>query len=122
MGKLLDPGIGEICDRLSILSLKIVHGRLAGKAVAHFEAERDGLERVRQEAPRQIAVNVLELAAVNAALWQYTDVLRAANDNGSCEEALVARMGIAILQLNDHRAQIVAAINAAAGTAHVEKL
>ena len=39
----LDPGPGDLIDRLSILNLKIAHGQEAGKDTHHFATERQAI-------------------------------------------------------------------------------
>src|ERR1700676_1554522 len=76
--RLLNWGPGECSDRLTILALKILHGTDAGKDVKHFTDERNALLtdiRARTLNGKWFEA-VLELAAVNAALWHAEDRLR----------------------------------------------
>ena len=119
---LLNPCCGEISDRLTILSLKILHGDAAGKDVTHFVNERNGLltKLKGRELNGAWFDLVLQLGAVNAALWQRTDELR-----GYLEEyerpgdmydwASEGQCGRAIMRLNDERARLVHAINVVSG-------
>lgn len=131
MGKLFEPGLGEVVDRLSILSLKIAHGRLRKRDVAHFVLETTQLLQREYENRVIHSIGVapmMELAAVNGALWQKTDDLRRAAKGwetpaASHDEAVdTAVLGIEILRLNDRRAELVAHINLLAGAPHLEKL
>jgi hypothetical protein len=124
MARLVNIGAGEVTDRLTILSLKILHGRAAGKPTDHFARERDVL--LTQIRARTLNgswfAQVLELAAVNAALWQAEEALRAlrrdlqpggAKDgNGWGDAGLLA---VRIQDLNDQRAALVASINTHTG-------
>lgn len=127
MSRLLDPGLGEITDRLTILALKILHGEAAGKDVAHFVRERNGL----LTKVRAATVNgswfeqALALGAVNAALWQRTDEQRSYLGLEKLTQVVewqsAALCGIAIMRLNDERARLVASINAQVGDNFDEK-
>lgn len=125
MSRLVNPGAGDIADRLTILALKILHGQAAGKDVAHFISERNSLLVLlrNRELNGSWFEHVLTLAAVNAALWQRTDemrlLLRLRGLDGAwptAERVLeAANCGCAILQLNDDRARLVRLINELSG-------
>lgn len=113
MGRLHNPGPGEILDRLTILALK----RSAHGDPAHFRDEWSelwlrlpgGILQVQHLPP------VLLLAAVNGLLWQAEDALRTLRSRGleMCTEAGV--VGFRIQDLNDRRAALIREINVAAG-------
>lgn len=118
MGKLHEPGPGEILDRLTILALKIVHGKLVGVDGRHWGAEFTALE----ERYGQKVDALLSLAAVNAALWQAEDTMRevrahygAAGHDRTFTDRHAADVGMRIQQLNDRRAELVTLINTDAG-------
>ena len=119
MTRLRDLGPGEILDRLTILALKIVHGRLKGIPVTHWEEERRALEgRLAAAFPLTATTDPMELAAVNAALWQAEDEMRRLRQIIQAYEAWTgeaARCGMQIQQLNDRRAVLITLINANAG-------
>lgn len=123
MARLINFGPGEIADRLTILALKILFGTDAGKPVDHFERERNALlVSFRQTEPAKLVEPLLELAAVNAALWHAEDDLRAwrgLNLTGAPLESVetVARIALQIQSLNDRRAVLVADINQRSGAA-----
>jgi hypothetical protein len=133
---LLNPGAGEITDRLTILSLKALYGAAAGKDVSHFVNERNGLlVKLRaRELNGAWFECVLQLGAVNAALWARTDEQRRWmeqwRDRGPDSSGLsggpgsgfitataipAAECGIAIMRLNDERARLVRQINVLSG-------
>lgn len=124
---LLDPGPGEIWDRLTILSLKITQKGLDGTPVDHWERERKSLMplvrmwQVHDGTPEgQFRFEqLLELGAVNGALWQKEDELRFLRDHPSITHqsitADLARVGVAIQRLNDRRAYLVSILNTNAG-------
>lgn len=126
------PTLGDILDRLTILELKILW---KGKnwdpilereqwqaAVGHFIEERDALL-----ADFDLLMGlILQLAAVNAGLWQLTDELHEVEEghdelNACCNyapgSAVIAEMGLQMLRWNDTRARIVGEINKKEGRA-----
>jgi hypothetical protein len=118
--RFLDPGAGEITDRLTILALKILFGREAGKDVTHFESERISLlAKIRSKTLNGAWFDkLLDLAAVNAALWHLEDEMREwrgipALHNDSFPE--VVSCAFRIQSLNDQRAALVREINKDAG-------
>lgn len=114
MARLINFGAGDIADRLTILSLKIHHGEVAGKDTAHFRHEYAAL-LTKIRAGNGLAgylEELLELATVNAAIWTATDVLRVLGEKdlqGS------GKVGLQILTLNDRRAALIEAINQKTG-------
>jgi hypothetical protein len=133
--RLVNVGPGELTDRLTILALKILHGSEAGKDVAHFETERTALlQQVRSRTLNGVWFEqVLQLGAVNAALWTAEDELRdlrAAEIKrlGKSDLPLfatltevelrpIAQVAFRIQALNDQRAALVQQINKDAGEA-----
>lgn len=123
MARLINPGPGEIADRLTILALKILFGTAAGRPIDHFERERNALlVSFRQADPTKFVEPLLELAAVNAALWHAEDDLREWREQAQAGGPLecvaardVVRLAFQIQVLNDRRAELVAAINQRGG-------
>jgi hypothetical protein len=119
MARLCNPGVGEILDRLSILTLKRLHGDAAGRDTTHFAREGDQLEAMI--ALRKIpTAETIQLTAVNAMLWHAEDQLRAYRRGiagATGDDGLVAVVAVAfrIQDLNDQRNQVIEAINKAAG-------
>jgi len=120
--KLLNVGAGEISDRLSILALKILYARESGKDTAHFESEQASLRaQIRSRTLNgKWFDGVLELAAVNAAIWHGEDELRAwrvPRPTGYSPEDLVTIMDLAfhLQAMNDRRAELIQTINKDAG-------
>lgn len=121
--RLINFGPGEIADRLTILALKVLHGSAAGKAVDHFEKERNAL--LAQIRSRELSgswfEHVLELGAVNAALWQAEDLLREYRTTTGDVLTSTAHLGIVkdlafrIQELNDRRAELIQMINVNTG-------
>lgn len=122
MSRLTNPGLGDICDRLTILALKILHAVETGREAQHWETERATL--LAQVRSRELNgpwfENLLELAAVNANLWQTEDEVRdwRQQTRGTLDEqqaVTIARLAFRTQALNDRRAEMVHAINKAAG-------
>ena len=117
--KLVDPGIGDVLDRLTILALKVAVGREQGRDVTHFEREQTALLakiRSRDHSGPWFALT-LELATINALLWHAEDDLRALREErlGPDDMAVAVALGFRIQVLNDQRADRIAKINKEAG-------
>lgn len=130
MSRLLNPGIGDICDRLTILELKLLHAP-ADRSVDHFLQERNGLLTKVRAATLNGSwfERVLGLAAVNARLWQLEDEIRGYRLDWAggivSKEALMedaTKCAFAIAEMNDRRAQLVREINELTGDQWIEKL
>lgn len=125
MGRLVGYGPGEIVDRLSILSLKILHGNQAGKNTKHFADEQEALIECT---PNHVSPDFMALGDVNCDLWKAEDELRdwrSRTANTTIEQFCVpiAALAFRIQDLNDRRAALIEKINAASGeTSGPEKL
>ena len=123
--KLVNYGPGEISARLTILSLKILYGTESGKDVTHFETEQTALlQQIRSRTLNgSWFEQVLQLAAVNGALWTAEDELRGyraryprpAQTVRESDGDEVITLAFRIQALNDRRASLVQAINTLAG-------
>lgn len=123
--KLLDYGLGEVLDRLSILALKISYAQDQDRPIDHFMRERSKL--LVQAATRttgKVFECYAELAVVNARIWQDEDSLRgmrklagAAVDGRltANETDAVIATAFELQQLNDRRAALIAEINRTVG-------
>jgi hypothetical protein len=125
MTRLINFGLGEICDRLSILALKILHAEQKGADVTMLRNERAALmvKLLTRDGGRWIEFHT-DLAAVNATIWQAEEELRSrrealkrTDDEG--EEAEhhyhAGALGLRILDLTDRRTALVNQINAYVG-------
>jgi len=121
MARLVNYGTGEALDRLSILSLKLLHATLAGKDADHFRNERNALlSEIRGKNGLSLWIEeYLQLGAVNAALWYAEDELRAYRATGprlESQNVLPAlHCAFRIQDLNDQRNALIAAINQKTG-------
>lgn len=133
MPRLVNPGIGDYADRLTIVALKILFGTAAGKDVTHFINERNVLvTKIHARESGPWLEHLVGLAAVNAALWHAEDDLRAMRGVGATTTdrsvqdpafEAASRLAFRIQDLNDQRAALVQKINEEAGDhLGVEKL
>jgi hypothetical protein len=117
--RLKNYGPGELSDRLSILALKRLFGGEAGKDCTVFNQEW----AVLLTEIRSRTLNgkwfeaVLELAAVNAALWHAEDDLRVLRQEEESVSLLAdaGRLAFRIQSLNDQRSALIDRINRDAG-------
>ena len=112
-GRLLNPGPGELCDRLSVLSLKLLH-----KPDDRYRQEYDEIIAATAALFGASAFKVddiLALAAVNGELWGHEDQIRHMRAREvqalSIDEPLLLRVAMEIQELNDRRAELIAGIN-----------
>lgn len=120
--RLKNYGPGEISDRLSILALKRLFGGEAGRDLTTFNNEwAILLTEIRSRTLNgKWFEAVLELAAVNSALWHAEDDLREYRDMGYNavgipESLAVVSLAFRIQALNDQRAGLIDRINRDAG-------
>lgn len=112
---------GELLDKISILAIK--QRRIADPvALAHVSAEHDALMAVA--APAFARAEVMErfaaLSAVNEALWDVEDAIRA-EDAAGCFGAEFVRLARAVYAENDRRATIKRTLNDLLGSELVEE-
>jgi hypothetical protein len=127
MARLVNLGVGDIVDRLTILSLKLLYGEQAGKETKHFRDERNALlTQIHARDQYQLWYEQgLELHAVNAALWQAEDEMRGFREHelGTASGRILADgwlrevtdCAFQIQKLNDRRSELIAQINAKVG-------
>jgi len=119
MPRLINYGIGEIVDRLSILALKILHA--GSRPTDHFVRERNAL--LAQLRGRTLNAawfeHAVALGAVNAAIWSTEDELRGYRE-GDLSDSLtdlvpIRRIAFRLQALNDERSRLIEAINRLTG-------
>ena len=122
MPRLVNIGVGEICDRLTILALKVLYAEQQNKNADHFVQERNALLVMLRgrELNAGWFEHALGLSAVNAALWQEEDALRDLRPKKEplppWDPVAAARdVAFHIQELNDERARLVETINKATG-------
>lgn len=126
MGRLVNPGLGDLIDRLTILALKIVHGEDRGRDVKPFITEREALlKQLGADASPLAATGatlIMELGAVNAALWQAEDQVRALRGGrsvGGLPDGV--ELAFRIQALNDRRSELIDELNEVGGFIAAEK-
>jgi len=116
----LQPTVGELADRQTILELKVHHGRAAGVETSMWASELHEIEerlakgRTGFTAEEQHLFTRLfgTLRSINASLWVAEDEVRAMPES---ELAALAALAKRIANLNDQRAQSVRELNRLAG-------
>ena len=118
--RLVNYGVGEISDRLSILALKLLHGTEAEKDVKHWRDEQNIL--LPKITTRALGgswfESYTELAAVNATIWQGEDQLRAYRAMelaAMINIRAIIDVAFRLQELNDRRAELIEAINKETG-------
>ena len=126
MPRLVNIGVGEIVDRLTILALKVLYAEQQSKPAEHFVQERNALLVMLRgrELNAGWFEHALGLGAVNAALWQTEDEIRDARrrhvevvaDPKELQQLVdTVQIAFRIQELNDERARLVETINKATG-------
>lgn len=115
--RLVNYGVGEIVDRLTILDLKIAHG-----GGDHFVNERGVLLTKLRTTTNATAIwdAGFRLATVNGLLWHAEDELRHYREDtdGQPERddaKVIAYIAFRIQELNDQRAGLIETINKLTG-------
>jgi hypothetical protein len=112
---------GELCDRLTILELKVVRMTSPERREAAAKLLSDHA-RAWEEAglpPRSSLPEDLGLREVNAALWDVEDTLRTHERQGLFDDTFV-RLARGVYTLNDERARLKAALDARLGAGGTE--
>ena len=121
MGRLINYGLGEVLDRLTILDLKILAAGDAGQPIDHWRNEQAVL--LTQVQTRLLLGTTawielgLRLAMINGLLWHAEDDLRACR-NLPLDVAITessSRIAFRIQDLNDRRSQLITQINQLTG-------
>lgn len=106
---LLNPGPGDLLDRLSVLELKILYSIARENPIEHFVVERDMiLLKLNSGYPTGKLVSVLDqilrLAAINGLIWQMIEKTRRV-------KRLPANHATKLQELNDGRQALVEGIH-----------
>lgn len=110
---------GELWDKIAILRLKVDRIRSPASR-ANAEHELGLLLEAAGTPPREIAVALSGLLAVNTRLWHIEDRIREHEAAGDFGPGFVA-LARAVYHENDERGRIKAAINRALASAVVEE-
>ena len=119
MGRLLNPGLGELADRYTILQLKIT--KAPADKTAHFiEEQAQVLMRMERYMPfadsEAMDARFAALRQINTDLWVCEDQMAVYATALLVDPPPVAVLGMEIWKLNQHRNQVIQQINYAAGT------
>ena len=104
---MMQPGLGDLIDRLFILKRKEIDGQ-SGNGV-EMDLLREALHLPTPATNR--LVTIVELCTINAAIWQRTDEARRHTDDSDEERKLKAHKAHSLLPLNDSRHIIVNLLN-----------
>jgi cyclic pyranopterin phosphate synthase len=117
----VDSPVGDVLDRLTILAIKTA--RLPPERASNCASESDALRAAWSAAglpaPEDVPEHA-ELAAVNAALWDVEDRLRAREAAGDFGAEFVADAR-SVYVTNDRRAALKRAVNQRFGSAYIEE-
>lgn len=125
--RVLNPGPGEIADRLGVVARKIVEG---GDKEGTFKDELyellyalyDGRTKGARTEWVENCIPAVMLDATNAAIWQLEDRVREFRNGKLPGTEDFSQLSFRIQQLNDRRAELVKEINAQYGVVREEKL
>lgn len=127
MGRLLNPGLGELVDRYTILHLKIMRAP-DQRETSHFHHEQARCQHhmlqfitaLPEEVRARLEVHYQALDETNTRLWDMEDRMAtlATNPPLHSDTAMrqVGRLGIDIWQANQERNRIIREINVIAGS------
>jgi hypothetical protein len=113
--------IGDVVDRVTILAIKVLH--LGEPARLNAIAEAEALRAAWREAGHPALESLPEwdrLHAVNRALWDVEDALRACERAADFGPGFVA-LARSVYRLNDERAALKRAINLRLGSRLLEE-
>jgi hypothetical protein len=101
--------IGELVDKITILTIKTRH--IQGSGLNHIHRELASLEHVYTRSGLAIEAHLVEqLQQVNQDLWEVEDALRKQEQRQDFGHEFVS-LARSVYQLNDHRAAIKYQIN-----------
>lgn len=119
--RLVNSSLGEIADRLSILSLKLLYAALAEKPADHFRREQALLlAKMRgHQTNGKWFDGYMDLATVNGAIWQLQEAMgqyRQLDVEPEKETLMtIGRIALRLQDLNFRRAELVRQIDVDAG-------
>jgi hypothetical protein len=134
--RVLNPGPGELCDRLTVLELKLENGRARCVDVSAWEEEKkeigdelEGKFNVTDDKEAPTFDLVTKLRALNKLIWEGIDKQHdfakrnphlSDVDDASIRE--IAQVGITVMEWNDARARLIGELNALYGIKRPEKV
>lgn len=128
MGRLLNPRLGELLDRLTILRLKILHGapQPGSGALDHFRMEEAQinmlLDRMGYPNDNDVLLCAVKLQQCNAKLWELEDEMAEFSkvdgwgDKYTDNVAFaIANTAVEIWRMNQERNRLIYEINQLTG-------
>jgi len=137
--RVVNPGPGELYDRLSILALKVQYGKEKNIDVSDWEQEEYEVlcaisahftvdsSKIKVSGSKDNLQLVGELNAVNKNVWVAIDQQREYQKvdlHSASEPTLreIARLGLYVMEMNDVRAKLIGEINELYGIKRTEKI
>jgi hypothetical protein len=118
----VEVSVGELLDKITILEIK--SERIADAAkLANVQRELASLRDAWEASPlgeADIAADLADLKAVNEALWDIEDAIRAKEAVGEFDDEFIG-LARAVYQRNDERAAIKRRVNVRLGSDLVEE-
>lgn len=112
MGRLIDPGLGELVDRYSILTLK----QLRTSTPEHFKEEAASILSLVSSrlspgsaVGMEMVITAVKLAAVNGVIWEATDSIE--SSILKCHGEATIRVAETLQRNNHHRAELIHTLN-----------
>ena len=113
--------VGELIDKITILQIKLQ--RLDGPGAANVANELAALNRVKRDAhlnEPKIEALIIQLKAINVALWDIEDQIRQFEASGDFGPRFI-ETARSVYKLNDRRAAIKRLINVASESNIIEE-
>lgn len=115
MSRLLNPGLGDFADRLSILNLKIDHGEKFGKPVIHLRLERTEVLKQIVGFNRASDARWETLHTVNQQIWELISAIEFLGKYwpkiSEADAYAIAGAAVELQGLNRQRAELVRQIS-----------
>lgn len=117
MSRLLNPGLGDFADRLSILNLKITDGESNGKPITHLRLERVEVLRKITSFNTTSDARWETLHIINQQIWELISAIEFWGQYwpkiSEADAYAVAGAAIELQGLNRQRAELVRMISGA---------
>lgn len=116
----IEVSLGEVLDRKSILTLKLLNISDPGK-LANIRREQESIEKcLRGLKLDKIQLQITQLHEVNKSLWEVEDKLRAKESSQTFDGEFI-ELARSVYKLNDRRYSLKREINLLSGSTIVEE-
>jgi len=116
----IEVSLGEVLDRKSILTLKLLNISDPGK-LANIRREQESIEKcLRGLKLDKIQLQITQLHEVNKSLWESGDKLRAKESSQTFDGEFI-ELARSVYKLNDRRYSLKREINLLSGSTIVEE-